>query len=83
MKMRVGTLGEMDTEFVADEITRQGDHIIVTMKTSGEGTTWSAAVAADYNDIAKIIKLALKLSVISFLLFGIRSRKNPRPLEEF
>ncbi len=83
MKMRVGTLGEMDTEFVADEITRQGDHIIVTMKTSGEGPTWSAAVAADYNDIIKIVKLALKLSVISFLLFGIRSRKKPRPLEEF
>ena len=83
MKMRVGSLGQMETEFVPDDIKRQGDHIIVTMKTSGPGPTWSAAVAADYNDIAKVIKLALKLSVISFLLFGIRSRKNPRPLEEF
>ncbi len=83
MKMRVGTLGQMDTEFVPDEVKRQGDHLIVTLNTSGEGPTWSAAVAADYNDIIKLVKLALKLSVISFLLFGIKSRKKPRPLEEF
>ena len=95
MKVRVANMGEMGSEFVPEGIKRQGNYVIVSLKskpsdeisawTSGPGpsATFSMAVAADYSDMIKIIKLALKLSVISFLLFGIKSRKKPRPLEEF
>ena len=57
------------TEMVADieKIERKGDYLIMRVR-STDPVVWKIRVALNFHDIAVVLKAAIKLSVIGFIL---------------
>ena len=77
MRVRSTGLGKAEMIAAVEGVRRQGDYLIMEVKSS-EPTIWHIRVALNYSDIAKCGKLLVKPSILSFLLFGAGTRKNPK-----
>lgn len=66
MKINLGNLGTMPTEFMIDEVGREDDSVVLTLKAL-EPVTWYAKVIIEHSDLVRFTKLVPKRSLISFL----------------
>ena len=57
------------TEMVADieKLERQGDYLIMKVR-STDPVVWKIRVALNFHDIAVVLKSAIRISVIGFIL---------------
>lgn len=75
MKISLGELGTMPTEFMIDQVRQEDSSVVLTLKAL-EPVTWYAKVILDYGDLVKLVKLIPKRSLISFLFSYVRSRNK-------
>ena len=78
MRVKVGAIGEMAAEFKG--LKRQGNHLVAIMEVPGP-MPYEIVGSVNHKEIMQIVKAALKPSIISFLLFGFGSSKEPEPLD--
>ncbi len=75
MKISLGDLGTMPTEFMIDQVRQEGGSVVLTLKAL-EPVTWYAKVIIEHSDLVRLTKLIPKRSLISFLFFYVRSRNK-------
>jgi hypothetical protein len=79
MRVKVGAIGEMEAEF--KELKRGGNHLVAIMEVPG-AVPYEIIGTVNHKELMQIIKKALKMSVISFFLFGFkRGEEESRPPE--
>jgi hypothetical protein len=82
MKIKSKMLGEIELVARPDKVKSEGDHLILYCHTE-QPAQWNVRVAFEHRDITRMIKMLLTSSAPLFLVSGLRSRKNPKPPQEF
>lgn len=82
MRIRSPRLGETELNGQLKGLKIQGDHLIMSMSLS-EPATWQVRASLTHKDLTRLIWWFVRSRVPLFLLTGFRSRKNPRPPDEF
>ena len=79
MRVKVGAIGEMAAEF--RRLERQGSHLVAIMEVPG-AMPYEIVGSVNHKELMRIVRSALKPSIVSFLLFGFGGSKEPEPSDE-
>ncbi len=82
--MRVRSTGLGKTELIQEfsKVYHKQDYLLIEMRTT-EPVKWHVRTAVTYNDLLKLIKVAVRPGTIWWVLTGWRRRGNPRPIEDY
>jgi hypothetical protein len=85
MLFRSTGLGKTELTAHVDEelgIKRKGDYLVMHVATT-DPVRWKIRAAISYRDLLVVIKSALKLSIIAFVLWPVRAFREPKHPGDF